>query len=69
MQLDSNKENKYKYIWKSTIKYTRLFFLWAMHSGKRTLRDLVKLLESNILNCCLKLTMADLCKIGLKMRE
>ena len=31
--------------------------------------DRVKLLESNILNYCLKITAADLHKIGLKMRE
>ena len=29
----------------------------------------VELLESDVLNCCLKITIADLCKIGLKMRE
>ena len=37
---------------------------------KENIEDLVKLLESNILNCCLKITMADLCKITeLKIRE
>ena len=33
------------------------------------MEDRVKLLESNILNYCLKITVADLHKIGLKMRE
>ena len=36
---------------------------------KKNIEDLVGLLESIILNCCLKITMADLHKIGLKMRE
>ena len=31
--------------------------------------DRVKLLESNVLNCSLKITTADLSKIGLKMRK
>ena len=36
---------------------------------KENMDDRVKLLESNILNYCLKITAADLHKIGLKMRE
>ena len=36
---------------------------------KENIEDRVKLLESNILNWCLKITMADLCKVGLKVRE
>ena len=37
---------------------------------KENTEDRVKLLESNVLNnCCLKITMADLGKIGLEMRE
>ena len=36
---------------------------------KENAEDLVKLSESNILNCCLKSTMADLRKIGLKMGD
>ena len=36
---------------------------------KENTEDRVKLLESTILNCCLEITMANLCKIGLKMRE
>ena len=35
---------------------------------KESIEDRVELLESDVLNC-LKITMADLCKIGLKMRE
>ena len=36
---------------------------------KEDIEDRVKLLGSNVLNCCLKITTADLHKIGLKMRE
>ena len=36
---------------------------------KEKIEDRVKLLGINVLNCCLKITMADLRKIGLKMRE
>ena len=36
---------------------------------KESIEDRVELLESDVLNCCLKITMADLYKIGLKMRE
>ena len=35
---------------------------------KEDTEDRVKLLESNIVNCCLKITMTNLCKIGPKMR-
>ena len=48
------------------LKYTQLFFLWATHFGKRTLKTL---LESIVLICCVRVTTADLCKVGLKMRE
>ena len=64
--MNSHKEmNEYN---RKVIKYTQLFFLWATHFGKRTFETLVKLLESNFLNCCLKIAF-DLHKIGLKMRE
>ena len=36
---------------------------------KEKIEDRVKLLGINVLNCCLKITTADLRKIGLKMRE
>ena len=36
---------------------------------EENVEDRVALLESNILNCFLKITMANLVKIGLKMRE
>ena len=36
---------------------------------KENIEDRVKLLGSNVLNCCLKITTADLHKIGLKTRE
>ena len=39
------------------LKYTQLFFLWATHFGKRTLKTL---LESIALICCVKVTTADL---------
>jgi len=55
-------------IYGKILKYTQLFSLWGTHFGKRTFKT-VKLLESIILNCCAKGTMADLRKIGPKMRE
>ena len=36
---------------------------------KDNIEERVKLLESKVFNCCLKITTADLCKIGVKMRE
>ena len=37
---------------------------------KENIEDRVKLLESNVIECCLKITTANyLRKIGLKMRE
>ena len=44
-----------------------LFFLWAMHFRKRTLKT--ELLQSIVLNCYVKVKTADFRKIGLKMRE
>ena len=55
-------------IWKGTRVYTA--FLFTGHPfRKESIDDRVKLLESNVLNCCVKRTTADLRKIGLKMRE
>ena len=55
-------------IWKGTKVYTA--FLFMGHAcWKENIEDGVELLESNVLNCCLKVTTADLPKIGLKMRE
>ena len=52
------------------LKDTPVPFLFKGHTvWKENSEDRVKLLGSNILNCCLKITMADLRKIGLKMRE
>ena len=52
----------------STQVYTAFLFmgnaLW-----KEDIEDGVKLLESIILNCCVKVKTADFRKIGLKMRE
>ena len=57
-----------KYIWKSTKVYTA--FLFMGHAfWKENFEDRVKLLESNVLNWCLIITMADLWKVGLKVRE
>ena len=55
-------------IWKSTIVYTAFVFMG--HSfWKENIEERVKLLESKVFNCCLKITMANLWKIGVKMRE
>ena len=54
-------------IWKCTKIYTA--FLFIGHTlWKESVEDRVKLLESKVLNCCLK-TMADLHKIGRKIRK
>ena len=55
-------------IWKSTKVYTAFLFLGHAF-WKENIEDEVKLLELNVLSCCLKVTMADLHKIGLTMRE
>ena len=45
-------------------------FLFMGHAfWKENTEDRGKLLESIILNCREKVTMTDLCNIGLKMRE
>ena len=36
---------------------------------KENIEDTVNLLESIVLNCCVKVTMVNLCKMGLKVRE
>ena len=55
-------------IWKSAKVYTA--FLFMGHAfWKENMEDRAKSLKSNILNCSLKITTADLGKIGLKMRE
>ena len=52
------------------LKYTPFFFIWAMQFGKNThSEDRVNLLESIILNCCVKVTMANLGKIGNDVSE
>ena len=58
-------------IWKSTKVYTGSFsFYMGLAFWKENIKDRVKLLEPNVLNnCCLKITSANLRKIGLKMRE
>ena len=56
-------------IWKSTIKVYRAFRFLRHAFWKEKIEDRVKLLELNGLKCCLKMTKADLRKIGLKMKE
>ena len=52
--------------WKCIKVYTA--FLFMGHAfWKESKEDRVKLVESNVLNCCLNIT-ADLHKIGRKMR-
>ena len=59
---------KWMNIWKSTKVYRAFRFL--RHAfWKEKIEDRVKLLELNVLKCCLKMTKADLRKIGLKMKE
>ena len=63
---DSHKEmNEYM---KSTRVYTA-FLLPGQAFWKENIEDRVKLLELNDLNCYVRTTMANLRKIGLKMRE
>ena len=45
------------------------FVLMGHSFWKENIEERVKLLESKIFNCCLKITMADLRKIGVKMKE
>ena len=55
-------------IWKSTKVYTA-FFEGDHTFWKENIEDRVKLFEVNVLSCCLKMTTANLGKIGLKVRE
>ena len=55
-------------IWKGTKVYAAFPFMGHAF-WKENVEDRVKFLESNVLNCRLKITTADLHKIGLKMRE
>ena len=48
------------------LKYTQLFFLYAMHFGKRTLKTPLK---SVVLISCEKVTMANLAKVGIIFRK
>ena len=53
-------------LWESSKVYTA--FLFTGHAfWKENIEDRVKLLGSNVLNCCLKITTANLLKIGLTM--
>ena len=48
--------------------YTQLSFMGRAFWNENN-EDRVKLLESNLLNCCIEMTKADLHKIDLEMRE
>ena len=54
-------------IWKCTKVYTAFLFM-GQTLWKESVEDRVKLLESNVLNCWVKI-MAELRKIGCIMRE
>ena len=57
-------------MWKCTkLKVYTAFLFMGQAFWKENIEDRIKLLESNILNGCLKITMADLYKTGPKMRE
>ena len=47
-------------IWKNTKVYTTFLFLGHTF-WKENIEEKVKLLELNVLSCCLKVTKADLC--------
>ena len=55
-------------IWKSAKVYTALLCMGHTFS-KENIEDIIKLLESNFLNYCLKVTMTDLQKTGLKIKK
>ena len=56
-----------EYIWR-VLKH--ISFSFSGHAfGKENIEDRVKLLEVNVLNCCLKMIRADLRRVGLKMTE
>ena len=55
-------------VWTSTKVYTGFLFMCRTF-WKENIEDRVKLFESIILNYCVKVTMADLRKIGRKIRE
>ena len=54
---------------KSTKVYTAFLNFTGHTFSKENIEDRVKLLGSNILNCYLKITTANLSKIGLKMNQ
>ena len=55
---------------KKSIKVYTAFLNFTGHTfSKENIEDRVKLLGSNVLNCYLKITTANLCKIGLKMNQ
>ena len=49
------------------LKYSQVFFLWVI--WKENIEERVQVLESIVLNSCVKVPTGDLHKIGLKMRE
>ena len=55
-------------IWKSNKVYTAFIFMGHVF-WTENVEDRVKLLELNVLTCCLQITTADLHNLGLKMRK
>ena len=49
--------------------YESMYSIFYGPFWEKSIEDQVKLLGSNVLSCCLKITMANLRKIGPKMRE
>ena len=49
--------------------FLRVHYFWTELYIQLSFKDIVKLLESNALNCCLKITTANFRKIGLKIWE
>ena len=49
--------------------YESMYSIFYGPFWEKNIKDRVKVLGSNVLSCCLKITMADLRQIGLKMRE
>ena len=54
---------------KYSVKVCTAFLFMGHAFWEENVEDREKLLESNVLNCPLKITTANLHKIGLKMRE
>ena len=60
--------NEWIYYGKVSTKVYTAFLFMGHAFWKENIQDQVKLLESIVLNCCVKATTADLRRIGFKMR-